>query len=477
MTTIAPPIDTPQAVPEPSQPRSQASAYGGALLLAQAWAALDGSGGLMQGIRWQGKAGPLLLFVLVALPVLWANSVLAVATACTKASDPLMGALGWGAMVTQRRLARFVGSPRHRWREAFGAMLSALVHHPATSLDQEGIIAVDSTTAEKRYGPKMAEIRPVYDSAQGRLVDGYEIVSACLVDQRATRPVGLVPHRQAPTAQGRQTQKRRRRKAQEGEVPSKLDLALELVLTALGAGVGAPTVVGDSAFAVMWFLREVAALGLPWLVSTRQDRRLRIGARIQPLRQWAQEVDLTLIQLGERGTTLYGGLLPEGLLLERHCNRKGLICRAAYFERRNRRGKVIHRWYLVTSYLHWSLETIWLHWGWRWKIEQFHRDSKQWMGLANFHVRTWEGIVALVACTSLRASLLYFLQAMDPACAHLSIEALVPAIQQAACSVEIPANGEPRQASIPPSLPASTLWGDRRPPLPVQCWPVVLKAA
>jgi hypothetical protein len=447
------------------------------LLLAKAWAALGGSERLMQGIRWEGKAGALLLFVLVALPVLWANSVLAVATACVKVSDPLMGALGWGALVTQRRLARFVDSPRHRWMESFGAMLGALVHHPATALDQEGIIAVDSTTAEKRYGPKMAEIRPVYDSTQGRLVDGYEIVSACVVDDRATRPVGLVPHRKPPTAKERQAAKRRRRKAREGEAPSKLDLALGLVSTALGAGVGAPTVVGDSAFAAMWWLLEVAALGLHWLVSTRQDRRLRIGARIQAIRQWAEEVPLSLIQVGEEGTTLYGGLLPEGILLERHRNRKGLVCRGAYFERRNRRGKVIHRWYLVTSRLDWSLETLWLHWSWRWNIEQLHRDTKQWMGLASFHVRTWEGIVALVACTSLRASLLYFIQAMDPVCAGLSIESLVPAIRQAACNVEIPANGDPRRASVPPNLPALTLWRDSGTPLPAQSWPVVLKAA
>jgi hypothetical protein len=481
MDTITPPIDRvqirTQIHTQRTQPRSEASSYGGVLLLAKAWAALGGSNRLMEGIRWQGQAGPLLLFVLVALPVVSAKSVLAVAATCAKGSDPLMAVLGWASLVTQRRLARFVDSPRHRWIGALGAMIGALASHPATALGQDGIIAVDSTTVEKRYGPKLPEIRPVYDSTQRRLVDGYEVVSACLVDERATRPAGLLPHRKAATAAERQAQKRRRRKAREGELPSKLDLALQLVLTAIGAGVGAPTLVGDSAFAAMWFLGEIARLQLHWLVSTRADRRLRIGAEIRAFRQWNEGLALTLMEAEEGESALYGGLLPQATLLERHRQRKGLSCRAAYFERHNRHGRVIHRWYLVTSHLDWGLEAIWLHWSWRWKIEQLHRDSKQYMSLANFHVRSWQGIVALVACTSLRASLLYFLQAADPICAELSIEGLVPAIREAACSVEIPADGSRGRASIPPSLPALALWQCDQPPLPTQFWPIAFKAA
>lgn len=160
-------------------------------------------------------------------------------------------------------------------------------------------------------------------------------------------------------------------------MPSKLDLALGLVSMAVKAGVMAPTVVGDSTFAVMWWLRETVALGQHWLVPTRQDRRLRIGAVIKGFRQWTEQACLSLIRTEENGTTLYGALLPQAILLDRHSQCKGLSCRPAYFERRNRRGRVIHRWFLVTSQLDWSLGEIWLNWSWppRCVHQQFEHSS------------------------------------------------------------------------------------------------------
>ena len=119
----------------------QPSANGGVLLLARAWAALGGSERLCQAIRWQGRAGPLLLFALVALPVLSAKSVCAIAKACLKPKEPLMQLLSWRDWLNQRRLARFVASPRHDWLGVLGAMVGALAHHAATDNGAEGIIA------------------------------------------------------------------------------------------------------------------------------------------------------------------------------------------------------------------------------------------------------------------------------------------------------------------------------------------------
>lgn len=475
MCTITPstyPAQTDSAVglPEPS-------AYGGVLLLAQLWATLGGDR-LMSGIRWQGRASPLLLFALVVWPVLAGASVRAVSVLCAKTTDPLLRLLGWYTVVTQRRLVRFVDSPRHDWGHLLGILVELLSSHPALVMGKAGIIAVDSTTVEKHYGPKLAGIRPVYDATQRRLVDGYEIVSACAVEAARCLPIGLVPHRKAETAAERAALKRRRRKAGDGEWPSKLDLALILITRACAAGVGSATVVGDSAFAVMWWLREIEALGRHWLVATRQDRRLRIGAEIRAIRDWVPGLALTPVTAGANdGSTLYGALLPQAVLLERHCNTRGLRCRPVYFERRNKRGKVVHRWYLLTDQLGWGLETLWLHWSWRWAIEQLHRESKQHLHLAAFHAQTWEGIVAWITCTSMRASLLYAMRAIEPTCGNLSLEGLVAALRQAACHVQVSAEEGQAVASIPPTLPSALLWQEAQLPLPAQWWPIVLKAA
>jgi hypothetical protein len=446
------------------------------LVLAGVWATLSRTADLAAGVRWQGRAGPLLLFALVVLPVLAVGSVQAVASRCATVGDPLWRAVGWAGVLTQRRLARFVTSPRHHWLAVLGAMAGALQRHPATAVGADAILGVDSTVADKPYGPQLPGRRPVYSTLKKRLVDGYELVSACVVGAHGSWPLGLLPHAKASTAAERAAQGRRRRKARPDERPSKLDLALTLVELALLAGIPAATVVGDSAFAVMWWLRELAALERHWLVATRQDRRLRVGAEIRAFRAWATTLSLTLVETSATGTTVWGGVLPVAVLLDRHCRRQGLACQAVYFERRGRRGHVLHRWYLVTSQLDWDLATIWTHWQWRWQIEVLHRDARQQLHLDAFHVRTWVGIVALVACTSLRASLLAFLRAADPAYGARSTEALVAALRAAACLVTTDPAGTVT-VSPPPTLPATALAHSTDPPVPPEWWPITLRAA
>ncbi len=259
-------------------------------------------------------------------------------------------------------------------------------------------------------------------------------------------------------------------------MPSKLDLALSMVSMAVNAGVRASTVVGDSAFSSMWWLREVMALGRYWLVALRKDRRLRIGAEVQRFDEWCRTMPLELVEMrGNRGS-IWGGIMPEAILLDRGCNKRGLACRPAYYERRDRRGKVVHRWYLATNQLGWDIMEIWQGWGKRWAIEVFHRDSKQHMRLNQFHVRNWEGIVALVVCTSLRASLLWAIKVMEPNYRELSIEGLTTTLREAACIVNEENHGLPT-INVPPRLRKAALWSRSDLPLPVSHWPIRLRVA
>lgn len=82
-----------------------------------------------------------------------------------------------------------------------GGMLRALARRAAMKLGINAVIAVDSVTVEKRYGPKLVGIRPVYDPTKKKLVDGFEIVSSCVAGKDTTVPVGFVPHHKAPTPQ------------------------------------------------------------------------------------------------------------------------------------------------------------------------------------------------------------------------------------------------------------------------------------
>jgi hypothetical protein len=429
---------------------AQASQAGGLVALRAAWAALDGDTLGAGALPWRGRAGALLLFALVALPLLGCTSLRAIATCCRRLEDPLWAALGWAEAVSQRRLARFVTQRGADWAGVQAAMVQRLAQHPATALPHDGILAVDSTVIEKRFGPQLPGRRPVYDNVRRRLVDGWDVVSGCVVGPRGAWPLGLLPHQ--PPVQGRAP--RRRRAAQAGELPSKLDLARQLVASAVAAPLGLQAVVGDGAFSVNWWLRAVAELGVAWLVATRQDRRLRIGATVQSIAAWAAAAPAAWPCVAERrdGGRIYGGLLPPATLLDKGCQQKGLACRPAYFERRDRQGRVRHRWYLVTSQLAWDAPTLWAYWERRWAIEVFHRDAKQSLQLAAMHGRHWAGLVAWLAACSLRASLLAFLRATDPAWGAYSTGALARRLYEAACGVRPAARG-PSRFQAPRTLP------------------------
>jgi len=479
MASVTRRTDGAQALSSGLKPGVHASANGGVVLLAQAWAALGGSAVLTKGLRWQSFGGTLMLFALVVLPLFEAHSLLAVASAVVL-TDPLYRVLEWGKVMTQRRLDRFATSDRHDWMEVYRNVLGQLVRHPATARDarEPAALGVDSFVVEKRYGPKMSGIRPVYDPVQKKLVDGYEITSAAVISGTQNYPVGLLPHRKPDDAEQRAKQKRRRRKARAGELPSKLDQALMLVNVAIAAGVGIAglTVVGDSAFGAMWWLREIMGLGLPWLVSTRNDRRLRIGAAVKPFVVWVRQMTLTSFDVDEHGAGIWAAQLPQATLLDKGCRQKGIECSPAYFERRDRNGKVIHRWYLVTSHLDWGLATIWQHWGWRWSIDVWHRVWKQQLAVTQFHVRTWKGIETLFACTSLRASLIAFVKAIEPTYHNLSIETFVINLRKMGCLIETGINMK-AVVTCPEVLPPEVLWKVHTTPIPIEYWPIRLKAA
>jgi hypothetical protein len=450
---MAPQASAPSAAPAPST-------AGGLLVLAQAWAELGGATTLMQGIHWQGRGAAVLLFALVVIPLLAARSVRAVAGRCG-AADPLWQVLGWAGLVSQRRLARFADSPRHHWHRVLGAMVAALARHPATQLAGDVVVALDTTTVEKRWGRHLPHRQPVYSGITRRLVDGYELVSAWVSDPHQGWPVGLVAH--APIAETA----RRRRAAREGEAPSKLDEALHLLDLVIATGTSAGTVVADGAFAVQWWLRAVRARGWDVLVGMRADRRLRIGAEIRPFAQWVPT--LTLQPLGPG---LYGGILPEVILLDRHCRLRGLPVQAVYLERRNHHGKIVHRWHLVTSHLTWDVATVWAHWQRRWPVEVVHRDCKQHLQLTDFHARTWAGIEAWVAATSVRASLLAFIRAAGLVGDSLSTDAAVARLRLTPSLIMVRTDG-PSQATVPRGFPQP----QTAPPLPEAWWPITVRAA
>jgi hypothetical protein len=164
---------------------------------------------------------------------------------------------------------------------------------------------------------------------------------------------------------------------------------------------------------VQWFLQELQARELDWLVATRADRRLRSGVEIRAFRAWRPALPLARLASEPRGKTLWGACLPEATLLERHCNQRGLACRPRDVERRDAAGRVEHCWYLLARRRDLEPATLWQRWQQRWPVEGLHRASKQALHLEAYHGRTWAASVAWVVATSLRASLLAVLQAVE----------------------------------------------------------------
>ena len=260
--------------------------------------------------------------------------------------DQLLGQLIQGH--DQSTLNRFLNAPND-WKALNAERVKALQKHKRTRARVDGLVILDDVVI-KKSGKRMEKIAYVYDPVEKKAVLGYDMVALYYSDEERSYPISFAY------------------KLKEND---RITLAIELVEELDDLGVKTRLITFDSWYFVLELVTRIRDLGLGWVTKSKGNRLFTVdGVALHAEEMIDSGIRETLAELPGYGPVK----LVVAEINERRCL---LVSGDAELD-----GGVV-----VSVYRE------------RFQIDNpFFRDSKQEMGLGDFHTRR---LVALVAHTAL----------------------------------------------------------------------------
>jgi hypothetical protein len=224
----------------------------------------------------------------------------------------------------------------------------------AKGLGLPGYLCLDEVVIEKAFAKRLPWAGWTYSSAQKRQVYGLLIVVLlwCSQDEHWRIPVGFRLWRP-------------QRSCQTHPYRTRLELAEELVVAVVTAGLPAQYIVFDTHYTAGWFTKRLNRLGLTWHGTLDPRTSLVWQGRRQAVSDLAASLQLKwrdALELRAKTLRVYAPKYGQLRLVVT----------------RNRHGNYD---YLVSNDLKLDLTTMVLRKRSRWSIETIFRDSKQFAGL------------------------------------------------------------------------------------------------
>jgi len=276
-------------------------------------------------------------------------------------NDKLLNALGLG--YNQCTLNRFINA-RWDWTRLNELRVTALQQNSLTKASVNGLLIIDDTIIHK-FGKCMENVEWVYDPTIPKSVLGYDLLVLHYVDDSKSYPISF---------------------AFKLKTNNRIQLAAELATRAVQLGVGTKYVTFDAFYFAVELITSLDGLGLYWVTKSKSNRKFLLNGETVNARQ--------IIEQGIDEATAW---LPD------------------YGEVKLVRAKINKDWHLlVTNDLDMPKEQVIKIYRKRFSIDNpFFRDSKQEVGLTNFHMRKFSGIVGHVAMTFLAWALLSVLKLLN----------------------------------------------------------------
>jgi len=407
--------------------------YGGALAYQQAWERFGVAELLSQaGIHYGQELdrAPEMSLALSLGPLVEAHSTLKVAQrfggeASELEKDELLVQM-IDQPFDQRTLARFATHGRHQWEVLNWERVKQLQREPAFQMSRKGVVILDDFPLPKPHARQMAYLSPIRDNNLKRTVMGYSIVH--LYYYHPHRPgysLYMEPWRKT-SATGETKTKTARRRAQEGEELSRLDLGLQAIERLVSQFPHFQAVVMDSWYTVRWLCAELTALGLAWIGEASLNRHFlihnkelsvpqiwqRYGSHLKPLPKFnPKEVRVYRLDALIPPDRYTPEPQPVTLILTEGLHKP--------------RDKDEGRHLLVANRRKWSTKKLVRLFAYRPKIESVHRDDKQDQGWLDFHTQKFEGLLCHLALSLIRHTLLRLMQVWEPKLAQYSLQQLI----------------------------------------------------
>lgn len=410
----------------------QYTEYAGILHLRETWQRLDVASILERaGIHYGVKddCASEFAFVLTAEPFVRANSIRRASQRFggerseeNREADGLLCHL-LRLAPSQRQLSRFVNTERYEWGKFHRERVRQLQRFPRFVPHRKGVVIVDDFPLPRPYAKEMTYLTPIWDNNLKRKVRGYAVVHLYYHHpHRSSYSLYAEPRLKTSldgSTRPKPTQARRR--AQEGEERSKLDIALEALQTLLPEVESYEAVIFDSWYTARWFCYALTQQGVPWIGEATSNQKFQIGSRYLTVPEIFQayrtrkrrvkghkhQIRAVAIQAIWRADPYTKQDQPVQLVLVTGLTKP----------RDNDKGYKL----LVCNQTHWTLRRILRIFKYRPRIERVHRDGKQHAGWNDFHSRSVAALACHCALALLRSDLLTLLGIWFPACADYSL--------------------------------------------------------
>jgi hypothetical protein len=352
-------LSTLETIYEPD--RQNDTRYGGAVLVKNMWDYLD-CDSLLQSAGIQKRSGvpaSCLAFTYALKPMMDAGSI-------NRANKRAMGDQLLQELIPghdQSTLNRFINA-NHDWHAFNDLRVQALQSRSRTRALEDGLVVLDDVVIRK-HGEKMEEIAYVWDPVEDKAVLGYNLVVLYYTDAEKEYPISF---------------------AYKTKENDKISLAIKLTEELVDMGVEAKLLAFDTWYFALELITHLRDLGLTWVTKSKKNRLFTVdGETLHAEEVIGSGVKETVAELPGYG-------------------RVKLVVAEIDDKRR----------LLVSSGLGMSREEVVKAYRDRFRIDNpFFRDSKQEMGLADFHTRKFRALVAHTVMCFLSHTLVSLVRLFD----------------------------------------------------------------
>jgi hypothetical protein len=418
--------------------------YGGILTVREAWDWLNVNQiQAKAGVQWGGEPPEVLGFTYATGPLVGAFTMKAIAKKFGPDSkDALLAALfkrhpNW---YTYRR---YLADWRFNWYGFTQTVAETLFTRSLIAPTASGQMILDDIIVPKWYAEKMEYLTDLKDPCTGHIGPGYDIINLAYVDTNKFLPLAFRFRIKSQKELAPSFKRPKGEPSHDPEVQNKLDLALVMLRWIVKTGLPTPYLVFDGWWSVFWFLHELKALGLWWIGKIRHDRRVcRLDGQIGTVGEFAAHIPLYHIpQLGVDAAAYWGHLLPPAYDQKRSPLPAKFVVVRHLREGDDESGETQQEASklktLITGQRQLTIFEIVSRYLGRWPIEVFHRDDKQYLGLGQFQMRSFQEICGHIAHVYLLHVLLTIVRLRNPWLTKLAICQLIEDFIQVVCDVEI----------------------------------------
>jgi hypothetical protein len=297
------------------------------------------------------------------------------------------------------------------WRELHGRLCSLFIRRSISEKDlARAALVLDDTTKGKR-GKKMEGVCYHHDHTTGKTISGYQALHLGLVHERGFYmldcAIRLSNRLLRDRRQGHDNRDAGSRRWKEASRKTKIQQAIEMVNRAVQRGAKASYLLADSWFGCVEIINCALHHGLIPVLRMKRSKQYYLYDR---KKYTAKEL---WHACDKRKLKKVSSLGIKALYLDVALPRVGPV-RLFFVKGIDLNGKKKEWALFLSTDRSLSIEQMLEIYSWRWSIEVYFKEAKQYLGLLKEQVRSFEAVIASLHLAAIRHCFLSYIVAKSP---------------------------------------------------------------